>query len=95
MYSSLPPLVHRRTELDPLYFFFLLSVFQLPFLMLMTLPCTYLSRPMVPLSDLPDSLRRGTLCLMGINSLPDDQCFPWAPIIFTINTLVTVLLIIP
>lgn len=62
--------------MDPILFTGFISALQLPFMLLYAPAFAFLSRPPTPLAALPQNLWNGCKCLVGINTLPSDDCWP-------------------
>jgi len=83
----------RATPPDPVIFTGIISAVQFLFLCFLAPIFPYLQKPPAPLSSLPASLLAGLKCLVGINTLPSDDCWPLAPsLVLTYNILNIVLL---
>jgi hypothetical protein len=49
----------------------------------------------VPASDFARQFYHGSLCLLGYDSEPGDNCWPWAPTLFLLNTALLFVMTIP
>lgn len=55
--------------LDPMYLNGWVAIFQFLFALVLAIPCSYISRPPVPLNDLPKNLLDGLKCFLGQNTI--------------------------
>lgn len=49
----------------------------------------------VPASDFARQFYHGSLCLLGYDSEPGDNCWPWAPTLFLLNTALLFVMTLP
>jgi len=85
----------RARPPDPVIFTGIISAVQFLFLCLLAPTLPYLKRPPAPVSSLPASLIAGGKCLVGINTLPTDDCWPLAPILVLSYNVLNVILLYP
>ena len=83
---------NRSTPPDPIIFTGIISAVQFLFLCLLVPAFPLLQRPPMHLDTLPASLAGGLRCLVGINTLPSDDCALAPAMVLTYNILNLVLL---